>query len=65
MKKLPWYDRLIESLGLAPRSWQARNAVRGTSKHERAEVKRHDWARWRKVRRKMAAESRRRNRQYQ
>ncbi len=64
MKKAPWYVRLIQSLGLQPNSQDARHAVRGTSKHGRAKVRRKDWARWRKVRRKMATESRRRNRPY-
>lgn len=62
MKALPWYARLVRKLGLAPHSWEARDAVQGTSKHGRAKTKRHDLERWRKRRRLMAAASRRRNR---
>lgn len=61
MKKLPWYVRLVQALGVSPHSVQARDAVRGTSKHGRAKTKPRGWECKRKIRCKMAVASRRRN----
>jgi hypothetical protein len=61
MKAVPWYLRLLERLKLDPKSREARGAIAGSSKHERAKTKPRGWERKRKVRRKMATASRRRN----
>ena len=62
LEKEPWYTRLVRRLGFKPDSKQAHDAVKSTSKHGRARTLPHDYDRKRKIRRKMAAESRRRNR---
>lgn len=61
-KNVPWYVRFLSRLGLVPGSHAARMAVAGTSKHRRGKKYRHGNKRHKKIRRKMAAESRRINR---
>ena len=63
--KEPWYARLAQALGINPESRRGRSAAAVTSKHGRARTKPHDWRRREKVRRRMAAASRRINRERQ
>lgn len=63
MKKLTWYERLVKRLGLEHKPREAHDAIKSTSKHERGRTKPKDYRRKRKMRRKMAKESRRINRE--
>jgi len=60
-KTAPWWLRLLERLNLDPKSRKARGVIAGTSKHGRAKMKPRGWERKRKVRRRIATASRRRN----